>query len=76
MIISEMQHKLATWAESDRTGGSIVLFVSLPIGNGLPKPLGSFWRQAAPGPRASTEWISDGCRLGWITIWPICGQAC
>lgn len=59
-----------------RTGGSIVFFGSLPIGNGLPKRPGSFWCRAALGHRALTEWISDGCRPGWINIWPTCGQTC
>ena len=45
-----------------RTGGSSAFFGSLPIGIGLPRPLGSCWRQAAPVHRALTEWTSDACR--------------
>jgi retron-type reverse transcriptase len=41
---------------------------SLPIRRGLPKPPGSYWRQAAPIHRASTEWTSNGCRLDWRNL--------
>jgi hypothetical protein len=71
-----MQHKLATWAQSDPNRRFDRLSGSLPIRAWLAEAARIVLASSGAIHRALTEWTSNGCRLDWQNIWPACERTC
>jgi retron-type reverse transcriptase len=71
-----MQHKLATWAESDPNRRFDRLLRLIADREWLAEAARIVLASSGARTPALTEWTSDGCRPGWIAIWPTCGQTC